>query len=279
MAQEILQFSNQDRVMAGALTLPDRGDSGVGFVLCRPFGAEAIRSHAMFRALATRLARAGCATLVFDYHGTGESPGDAATQDLAHWQRDIVAADAFLRYRTGVARTHWFGLGLGATLAARAALAAPAAARPAHLVLWDPVENGSDYVALMFARHRREMERWFRSRWDVIRRDGLEDEPSLPGVVLGFEVGSGLAADFGRLQTLQLQSLIDAGIRVTIGRDRAATAALPSSPLLRVRTIEQKINWMTNHAPEGEEYEGSAIVPQDAVAAAQESLHVVELAA
>lgn len=289
MDPEIVRFGNPLRTMVGALTLPDRAQPRIGFVLCRPFGGEAIRSNAFFRTLAMRLAREGCAVLSFDYYGTGESPGEGAGQSFQSWQQDILNADAYLRRRTGVTRCHWFGLALGATLAARAAVAARADGRPAHLVLWEPVENGRAYGASMCARHRREMERWFRARWNVIRRDFAEPEPALPGVVLGFEVGDALAADLDRLDGLPFATLLDAGVALTIGRAAAdsshaahaapvapaaaAAQAMPQSFRLRTIAIEQPVDWMTNHASDGEEYRGSAIVPQDAILAARESLH------
>ena len=217
MDPEIVRFGNPLRTMVGALSLPDRSAPRIGFLLCRPFGGEAIRSSTFFRTLATRLAREGCAVLSFDYYGTGESPGEGAAQSFQTWQQDILNADAYLRRRTGVTRCHWFGLALGATLASRAAVAARADSRPAHLVLWEPVENGRAHGASMCARHRREMERWFRARWSVIRRDFAEPEPTLPGVVLGFEVGNALAADLERLDGLPLATLLDAGVALTIG--------------------------------------------------------------
>jgi uncharacterized protein len=275
MAPEILRFGTPARPMIGTLWMPENAQPAMGFLLCRPFGAEGVRSNALYRALATRLARAGCAVLVFDYHGTGESPGEGRYQSLPKWQHDIQVADGFLRRRTGVAACHWFGLGLGAALAARAADVISSAQRPAHLVLWDPVQNGRDYTATMCARHRREMERWFRARWDVIQLDFGEPEPELPGVVLGFEVGAALAGDLDRLGPLPLESLLHAGVSITVGRapSSAALASLPRLSRLRELVIEQKIDWMSNHAPDGEEYRGGAIVPQDVLVAAHESLH------
>ena len=270
MTPDILRFGTPARPMIGALWLPEHAEARIGFVLCRPFGAEAVRSSALYRALASRLARDGCAVLCFDYHGTGESPGEGRHQSLQKWQQDVLAADGYLRRRTGVGSCHWFGLGLGATIAARAAELTAPASRPAHLVLWEPVENGRTYTRTMCERHRHEMERWFRARWEVIQRDHGEPEPTLPGVVLGFEIGAALAGDLDRLEGLPVDALLAAGVAITLG---GAGAPAPShSPLLRSIEVEQSIDWMSNHAPVGETYRGVAIVPQDVLQAARETL-------
>lgn len=272
MNPDLIRFGDPHRPMAGVLTLPERGSPRAGFLLCRPFGSEAIRASMFFRSLALRLARDGCATLCFDYHGTGESPGDGGDQTLQDWQQDVLAADAFLRRRSGVAHSHWFGLALGATVAARAALQAAPATRPSQLVLWEPVVDGREYGQTMLTRHRCEMQRWFRARWHVIKRDLGEPEPTLPGYVLGFQVGQLLALEFEQIQGLPTAALLDAGIGVTVGQ-AAGTAAVAADARLRVIDIAQPVNWMTNHAPDGEEYRGAAIVPQEAIAAARETLH------
>jgi len=272
MSPELVRFGDPDRALVGTLWMPDSAMARIGFLLCRPFGCEAIRASMFYRTLATRLTLEGCAVLCFDYHGTGESPGDGKDQTLAGWQSDIASADAFLRQRSGVGRSHWFGLGLGATLICRAAidtLATPH--RPAHLVLWEPVENGREYGAGMCSKHRSEMERWFRARWPVIRRNFGEPEPSLPGVVLGFEIGAELARDLDALAGLPVAALLGAGIRISAGREQGA-APWPESTRLRSVSLPHAVDWMTSHAPDGEEYTGAAIVPNEAILAARETL-------
>jgi pimeloyl-ACP methyl ester carboxylesterase len=272
MNPEIVRFGAAERTLVGSLWLPQGDNVRVGFVLCRPFGSEAIRANMFYRSLASRLAAEGCATLCFDYHGTGESPGDSKDQAMAGWESDILVADAFLRERSGAARCHWFGLGLGASLACRAALATLASSqRPAHLVLWEPIEDGKAYSTSMCEKHRFEMERWFRSRWAVIQRDFGEPEPALPGVVLGCEIGAQLADDLKGLEGLPIASLLAAGVRITAGR-AAGGPRWPESDRLRPVVIENPVDWMTSHAPDGEEYRGAAIVPNEAILAARETL-------
>jgi len=272
MNPEIVRFGESERTLVGSLLLPQGASPRVGFVLCRPFGSEAIRANMFYRSLANRLAAEGCATLCFDYHGTGESPGESKDQNLSVWQNDILLGDAYLRERSGVARCHWFGLGLGAALACEAAISTLATnQRPAHLVLWEPIEDGQAYSESMCVKHRCEMERWFRARWSVIRRDFGEPEPALPGVVLGCEIGAELAADLKALRGLPIANLLAAGVRITAGRT-AAAAPWPASPRLRCIPIDNPVDWMTSHAPDGEEYRGAAIVPNEAILAARETL-------
>lgn len=273
MKYEFIRFGDPDRPLIGRLSIPEKAIPGVAFLLCRPFGSEAIRSSMLFRALAVRLAREGCLTLSFDYYGTGESPGEGKDQTLIGWQRDIAAADAYLRRRSGAVRCNWFGLGLGATLAARAAFdALMTAHRPAHLVLWEPVEDGRAYGASMCVKHRYEMQRWFRARWSVIRRDLGEAEPALPGIVLGFEIGRELARELGQIDGLPIEALLAGGVDMTVGRPTTATP-WPQFDALRSIPIEQPIDWMTNHAADGEDYRNAAIVPGEALQAVCESLH------
>lgn len=260
--------------MAAALSLPDGGHARVGWVLCRPFGAEAIRASLFFRALSAHLCAQGCAVLRFDYHGTGDSPGEGAGEDFARWQQDILEADAALRHLTGVPRTHWFGLGLGATLAARAAEQSLAHSHhPEHLVLWEPVQDGAAYGRDLCEHHRGEMRRWLRSRWDVLRRDYGMHEPTLPGTVLGFEVGAALARDLASLRVLPLEALLRARIGITLGVGPGVPHPEGRAGLQVVRT-DGSVDWMSNHGAEGEVQYGAAMVPAGALQAVRDSLQV-----
>lgn len=127
-------------------------------VLCPPLGYEYIHSHRSLRHLADHLARHGIPALRFDYHGTGDSPGDDLEPDrLACWEADIRAALTQAAACSGCRRVCLIGLRLGATLAALVAgdLAAgdPADApvEVPYLVLWDPCVRGRQYVREMQA--------------------------------------------------------------------------------------------------------------------------------
>lgn len=117
-------------------------------VICNPMGHEYTHSYRSLRHLGDRLARAGMPALRFDYHGTGNSPGDAFDpQRLTRWQNDIRAAIAKAQALSGCRRVCLLGLRLGATLAALVATQAPVD----YLVLWSPCVNGRRYVREMKA--------------------------------------------------------------------------------------------------------------------------------
>lgn len=227
------------------------------FLLCRPLGQEAVRTAAVFRVLAERLAREGCDSLRFDYHGTGDSPGDEDQQSLAHWAEDTLAAHGQLEPGSGVP-VHWFGMGLGATLALQAAVRAKNP--PRHLVLWDPVLDGPAYAQALLSAHRAELTREFGHIWSRLLHFRKVTEPTLPGDVLGFEIGQQLSDDLQGIRDLSITPALQRGIRITCAvhaEARSHFSGLEHNPLLRVHSIETRTNWMLSQAL------GKAIVPTD----------------
>ena len=226
-------------------------------VLCRPLGQEAVRTAAVYRVLSDRMAREGCVSLRFDYHGTGDSPGEEDDQEMAGWTDDTMAAHEQLHSSDGVPVIS-FGMGLGATLALQSALNAKTA--PSHLVLWEPVLNGPAYIQALLESHREELAREFGQPWVRLLRRGKVTEPTLPGNVLGFEIGMRLANDLQKLPQMNLAPALDRGIRVTCAvhaEQRPLFAELEGNPLLTMQTVEARTNWMLSQAM------GTAIVPGD----------------
>jgi pimeloyl-ACP methyl ester carboxylesterase len=122
-------------------------DARKAVLLCPPLGQDQIRCHRLYRQLARTLAAEHIAVLRFDYYGTGDSAGDSVEVDWHRCTSDTVAAAAELRLRSGVDAVVAFGARLGGSVA----LAAAAAARFAGIVAWDPVLDGSVYVARLDA--------------------------------------------------------------------------------------------------------------------------------
>lgn len=134
------------------LLQPAQGQA-LAVLLCNPFGQEAIRAQRAMRILSERLGRQGIPSLRFDYHATGDSPGEDGQGRLSRWRHDILRADQLLRKQTGCQQTLWLGLGLGATLALQTTREIPKASLPASLILWDPVLDGRAYLHHLSKMH------------------------------------------------------------------------------------------------------------------------------
>jgi len=259
----IKQFGRASRGMVGVLQQTHQqahtqAAPRARYLLCRPMGQEAVRAASVFRVLSERLAREGCEVLRFDYHGTNDSPGDEAQQSLQGWVEDTLAAHEALNDTPTSAPTNWFGMGLGANIALDAALRAPTP--PRHLVLWEPIHHATAYVQALLDGHRAELSREFGHPWARLIQSGKVTEPTLPGDVLGFQVGAQLANDLQHLQSLPLASAVRRGIRVVCcvhDEHRAALAAPPEGPQFKLVSVTDRINWMSSQAM------GTTIVPPD----------------
>ncbi|MDO5102936.1 MAG: hypothetical protein Q4D91_08590 [Lautropia sp.] len=122
-------------------------------LLCNPFGQEAIRAQRAMRILSERLGRQSLPSLRFDYHATGDSPGEDGQGRMSRWRHDILRADQLLRKQTGCQQTIWLGLGLGATLALQTTAEVPRTSLPVSLILWDPVLDGRAYLKHLSKMH------------------------------------------------------------------------------------------------------------------------------
>jgi len=171
--------------------------AGGAVLVCNPFGQEAIRAHRMFRVLAERLARAGHDCLRFDYFGTGDSAGDDEDGDLEGWVDDVLTAHVELQRRSRTSRPAWVAPRLGASIAVLAARRVPAPAP--RLVLWDPVIDGRDYLALLRDRHVESLERSY-GLPDATWRRRLEADPgAFADEAIGFAIPGGLRRQIERL--------------------------------------------------------------------------------
>jgi len=168
-------FGPAERPMFGLFHAAE-GDSGDdrAVLLCNPFGQEAVRSHRFYRVLAERLARMGIATLRFDYHATGDSPGADLAGDIAGWVVDTRAALRELVSRSGARRVTCVGARLGAVMAVRACTGL---AELRRIVLWDPIVDGQGYLELLRVKHVEALESSF-SLADPAWREQLAGDPA-----------------------------------------------------------------------------------------------------
>ena len=227
------------------------GEAGICALLCNPFGQEAIRSQRMFKVLSDRLSRNGVSVLRFDYYATGDSAGEDHEGDIEGWTADVLQAHAELVRRSGGARCSWFGLRLGASLAALATLRM--VGRPPHLVLWDPVVDGAGYLADLARAHVEGAKASWGPRWVIeesLRRKAMVESET---EALGFPLTERLklqlreitASSFGPVRAARVTRFSSRSPDHLNEFDRALAA--PGREVW-VRPIHAEIDWTTNEA-------------------------------
>lgn len=118
-------------------------------VICPvPFGYENICSHRALRVLADHLARAGIASLRFDFPGTGDSDG---VHDLDAWIAAVGDAVATARRETGCTRIALIGVGFGGTIALAAL---DRGVQVDQLVMWGSPAKGRSWLREQRAFHK-----------------------------------------------------------------------------------------------------------------------------
>ena len=247
MNLEPIELGLPGREFVGLLNRPASASSKASCLFFNPYGQEAIRSAPLYRSLADRLHRAGHRVLRFDYRGTGNSPGDETSLSLADMVSDGLAASELLR-RFGKQRQIWFGLSLGATVAAQAALAAREP--PGRLILWEPVIDGADYCRRMIEQHRKELADELQDDWERLRFGMGFQEPAVPGHLLGFAVGPELAADLMALRPLSIPSLLGKDTVVDYASEDPSAVGAHVEFGQRWRSIKvgNPINWLAGEA-------------------------------
>lgn len=110
------------------------------------FGDEMNKSRRMVALQAHALAQAGCAVLLIDLLGCGDSSGDHGDATWQAWLEDVQAACRWLAQRHGDAPAWLWGLRSGALLAAQAAAARAATGHAVHQLLWQPMPAGKTLV-------------------------------------------------------------------------------------------------------------------------------------
>jgi pimeloyl-ACP methyl ester carboxylesterase len=212
---------------------PATGDRprGRGVLICPPIAHEHIRAHRALRFLAVQLAREGFDVLRFDYFAVGDSAGDSEEAQVAHWQADVGAAAKELRALAGIESLAVLGVRFGA------ALAATATGLPTveHLVFWDPVIDGQQYLVHMQEMHKAMLvdSRCF--------QHPREERPG-PGL-LGFAFGPSLRAGISACDLRGLQRWPSSRVTVVKGGD--ASEVEPFVEGLRQRGISATLRQVT----------------------------------
>ena len=242
-----IRFGAAGRELFGLYQPPSGGqDRRECCVFCNPFGQEAVRSHRAYRILAERLSRAGFHVLRFDYLGTGDSAGADEEGNLAVWTADVVRASDELVRRSSASQVAWFGLRLGATLAA---LASKTAARPPRrLVLWDPVTDGTRYLAELADAHVAARREAYGLRWEAesrVRAQALEEAKSES---LGYPLTAELKAQLGALTPASFKGARAERVTLVSAGDAQAAllAQLSGGGAVRARALASDIVWLLN---------------------------------
>ena len=239
-----LFFGDSRRPLYGVYHPPrQRGAKERGVVLCYPFGQEYMRSHRAFRQLAVLLAKAGYAVLRFDYFGTGDSAGESEDGSVEQWVTDVHTAVQELRDTSGALRVTLVGLRLGAALAA---LAAVDREDVDLVVLWDPVTDGSDYLAELLA--------------------GRAGEPtvSAPAGINGFPLTARLRAEIDALDLHLLRPRDVGRTALVVSSEREPYLRLRDAMLGGGRTIDFRCVPSMANWGEVDSF-GSALLPQEII--------------
>jgi alpha-beta hydrolase superfamily lysophospholipase len=286
----------------GLLHAPAGSASGIGVLLCPPWGWEDVASYRSRRTWAEHLARAGHAALRFDFPAAGDSGGSPRDPGrLDAWSGAIVAACDWLRANGGCHRVAVLGLGLSGLIAGKAL---DEGARIDDLVLWAAPPRGRSFLRTQRAFSRLQSSRY--SQAGEILPSGLpEGWMEIGGFVLSADtIGELEQLDVCETATQGLQRVLlldrdgagidedvhahfaDAGVAVTFGAGHGweAMVADPQRPDPPLEVFERVASWLA----EAPERAGAAPVPsgpprQDIVlevdgASITESALVMELA-
>lgn len=144
VARTAFFFGSAAEPLFGIHYSPAGGEARPSAVLiCPPIGWEYMRTHWAARNVAQLLVRRGFHVLRFDYFGTGDSAGASGDGSVKRWIEDVETAAAELLTLSGTTDLTVVGIRHGATFAA---LAADRDLDMGHLVMWDPVVDGADYL-------------------------------------------------------------------------------------------------------------------------------------
>ncbi|HSV59709.1 MAG TPA: alpha/beta hydrolase [Variovorax sp.] len=268
-----IRFGPPSRRLFGILHPADeRRPTASAVLLCNPFGHEALRVHRFYRLLADRLSRQGVTVLRFDYHGTGDSPGEDEDAELNGWTQDILEAQRELLRSCGARQLSCFGSRLGARLAL---MAAPQAAGGLHkLVLWDTIFDGRAYLEELGRAHLDELELGYNTpdpRW----RSALERDPlAFAGECLGFAIPPRLREQLLSLSPATGSKLPSLAVRLLAdpqdapaARWAGETQALNPGTQLTLSGFRHPLIWTSNP------FASNEMVPAEALARMVDELH------
>jgi exosortase A-associated hydrolase 2 len=229
------------------------GQCRAGLVYIHPFAEEMNRSRRMAALAARALAAQGVGVLEIDLYGCGDSSGEFRDARWDIWKRDVALAHGWLAERLGVPVGLW-GLRLGALLALDAGVAAD------HLVLWQPVTSGPNFLT-QFLR--------LRLASGMLQDDGVkggtealraELRTGRTMEIAGYELAPELAQAIDALEAAKLapprcpvhwfEITAAAGRPLPPAASRIATAWRENGALLTVELLQGQPFWTTQEIAE-----------------------------
>jgi len=153
--EQLVEFRNRrGKWLRGMVHRPESVHSrrAPGVVFFHGFTGDRMESHWLFIKCSRALARAGIASLRFDFYGSGESEGEFREATLRSEINDAVAAVDFFRRQKGIDpdRVGLCGLSLGGCIAACIGARVKAAA----VVLWSAVAHPAVLKSIMLGLTR-----------------------------------------------------------------------------------------------------------------------------
>jgi uncharacterized protein len=186
-------FGPADKQLFGCYHEPRAGQKrDRAVVICQPMGHEYIYCHRALRQLAVRLCDSGFSVLRFDFHGCGDSSGEAEDGRVVQWLQDISIAIAETRIRASATQICLMGLRLGAALAF---IVASQQADIDSVIMWDPVIVGKTYVEGLDCLQRDAL----RCRCKSIRRTSNASTE-----IIGFPLHSALRTELKAIDLLAI---------------------------------------------------------------------------
>lgn len=170
-----------------ALHCPVSAVGSTGVLSVPPLLHEQPRSRRFITEVASGLAALGLPCLRFDFAGTGDSAGNGAPIDFASMGRDLDVAAAALRSLAGVDRVVVLAWRGAALVVDRWLRTEPPVDQ---VVLWEPIVDGSQWLATLVQDDAAERARRPRQRPGVRRTASAAD-----GQLMGFAASPRLRRD------------------------------------------------------------------------------------
>lgn len=233
--ERCVEFTNpKGRTLRGMLHLPAALKRHIpGVVMFHGFTGDRMESHWMFVKCSRALARAGIASLRFDFYGSGESEGEFREMSLRGELADGRAAVTFLRGQTGIdaERVGLLGLSLGGAVAAALA----PSVRAKVVVLWSAVAHTARLRELI-----QQSAKGIPGKPGALEFDAREISPRLIEDVLKVEPTRHLARFKG--PTLIVHAEEDEAIPVSHARDFYQAAGADAKELATVAGADHSLS-------------------------------------